>query len=213
VPYAKNNSEKFKGHKVSNPPEQYIWEENNITVIAESFDFPTLVSHRVKMASHDRKLETWASTVNKNFKQFEDAREWLDLARPICQLIDISDEELSQYFQIWRDSTLRKLKLNVKALGKIIQDCDHHEVWTAYYLLKNLENDYLRWQKYLSKSIKASETKFKARHLRDLIHHLQSLSISDKDIKKILAELLKVFAFPSPTKSARNILDSTKIKA
>jgi hypothetical protein len=210
MPRAKINSEQFISEgeikKIHNPPEDFFWTDNKVTIIAKPFDFPMLSTHRVMRSDYSNIIMNWA----------ESGSTWTpycELAYPIAHLITISDEELSYYFSLWKDSTQRKLQLDLNNLASLIKQClePNKQVWTALHLLRGLEQRYLQWQKFL-KSVKKSPTHLKTRHLKDLILHLDSLSINEKSKKSILADLLKAFGFTSPINTARNILDSPIIK-
>jgi hypothetical protein len=248
MPYAKINSEKFKGHKISNPPDEFIWEEKGISLYAKPLGWPMLSTHMVMRSDYSRILIGWAESIKgylppppqeetlalrKNIKKlceknntpeyydnliwfYESAPMWnplCEMAYPITQLIGVPDKELSRYFSLWKDSTQKKLQLDLKNLSTLIKQCKKpgKEVWVALRFLTDLEKRYLEWQTYLQ-SLNSVPTHLKAIHLQDLIFHLESFSLKRKTIKSILADLLKACGFLSPVTTARNILDSPMIK-
>ena len=177
---------------VHNRPEEFYFTFGKTTLYSDSlFKTPTVTTIRVLSAGVVEDVFEWE---RKNNIPKEKALEWVDLVKPITDLLDFSKKKRKELYKYYKETQQVKLETAIKAIEKAEKNLYNDEI-RLFHLVEPLRNTKSIYQLALaySKKREVGEHQLLYDLIIPLVEKLKEKGFNTRKIINIIDDLIDFF--------------------
>jgi len=181
---------------IHNPPESFYFKFGKTTLISQQlFQTPTVTTNRVLHLEVIQKVYEW-ELANKIPK--EKALDWVELVKPIIDLLSIPKETRKELFQQYKETQQVKLETAIKAIEKAEKNLFNDEI-RLFHLVESLKAYKSIYQFALEHFNKRETGEHQLLYdlILPLVDKMKEINFSEYKIKNAIDDLMHVFDYDS----------------